>query len=146
MHSKQYSFETSLGYLTGSLSRLILARNVESFASSELGISSEQWIVLIHIWNQEGIRQQTIADHMKIDKTSFTRLITKLEKADLLIRRLNPDDAREKFLYLTEKGRSVMDQATLLVQEILDKSCAGIDPDHLEICRAVLRKAHSNLM
>lgn len=145
MTPNHYRFDNSLGYLTGTLSRLILARNIESFAFSGLAITADQWIVLIHVWAHEGIPQKAVADHMQIDKGSFTRIVTSLERAGMLYRRQNPADAREKFMYLTGAGKAAMDEATGLVQEVLEKSYTGIDPDHLDICRAVLKQAYLNL-
>lgn len=145
MKPNQYTLDESLGYLTGKFCRLLLKRNVEKFAQFGLAITSEQWIALAHLWTEDGITQQTLSGQMYKDKGSMTRLINSLEAKGLLNRLPSPNDGREKFVYLTDKGREVMKQATELVHNVLDSSYTGIDEDELNICKSVLRRAFKNI-
>jgi DNA-binding MarR family transcriptional regulator len=68
-----------------------------------------------------------------------------LEVKGLLNRVPSPSDGREKFVYLTDKGRDAMEKATELVHNILNSSYVGIDRNELSICKSVLRQAYKNL-
>lgn len=141
----QYILEESLGYLTGRFASLILKHNVQSFSAHGLAITSEQWIALVHLWSQDGITQQTITEVMHKDKASTARLISSLEKKGLLYRVPGKKDGREKLVYLTDKGKAAMKQATELVQDVLEQAYANIDQEALNTCKAVLRQAYTNL-
>jgi DNA-binding MarR family transcriptional regulator len=146
MIPEPYNIEESLGYLTGRLASLILKRNVQSFSGNGLVITSDQWIFLVHVWSHDGISQQAISDLMHKDKSATTRLISSLEAKDLAYRSPGPSDGREKFVYLTDKGKKAMKRATELVQDVLEKSYAGIEADDMNRCKTVLRKAYLNLL
>jgi DNA-binding MarR family transcriptional regulator len=82
---------------------------------------------------------------MHKDKASTARLISSLEKKELLYRMPGKKDGREKLVYLTDKGKAVMKQATDLVKDVLEKAYANIDREALNMCKAVLTQAYKNL-
>jgi DNA-binding MarR family transcriptional regulator len=140
-----YVIEESLGFLTGQYSRLALKRVAESFVRNGLGITSAQWTILVRLWSQDGITQQTIAQKISKDKARTARLVGSIEKLGLIYRVTGDGDSREKRVYLTEKGKEVIGRAAMLVQEVLQDSYQGIDSDDLRTCRKVLLQAYLNL-
>jgi DNA-binding MarR family transcriptional regulator len=75
----------------------------------------------------------------------MARLAAGLEAIGLIVRLPSPNDARERLIFLTDKGKRMMDEATGLVREILSEAQQGIDAAELDVCRDVLRRAFLNL-
>lgn len=140
-----YSLNDSLGYLTRLYNQLILRRITEELALNGIDITSDQWILLVFIWGEGGLTQNELATRIFKDKSRTTRLLKSLEIRGLVKRQECHIDNREKRTHLTEKGKTLMDSTTAVVQNILDKSYAGIDPEKLNNCREVLRLGARNL-
>ncbi len=140
-----YTLEKSLGYLAARFSRVVLRRISSALAQHGLPITAEQYSFLVQLWNQDGLPQGVLADKTAKDKTTMARLAAGLESRGLIVRLPGPGDARERLIFLTDKGKDLMDEATELVREILTEAQQGIDEAQLEVCREVLRRAWLNL-
>jgi len=140
-----YTLDKSLGYLAARFSRIVARRINAAFAQHGLPITSDQYSFLVQLWDQNGLPQGVLAAKTVKDKTTMTRLAAGLESLGLIIRLPSPGDARERLVYLADKGKEMMDEATALVRDILVEAQKGIDERHLEVCRDVLRRACLNL-
>ena len=140
-----YFLDDSLGHLTSNASRSILKRINQELSRQEIPITSEQFSVLVHVWDQNGQPQYGLVEKLYKDKTTMARLVASLESLGLIVRTPGQRDARGKNVFLTEQGRSVVTKVTDLVQDILDSAQRGIDEQELKICKEVLRRFHQNL-
>ena len=143
--TSQYFLDDSLGHLTSNASRAILKRINLELSRQEIPITSEQFSVLVHVWDQNGQPQYVLVDKLYKDKTTMARLVASLEALGLIVRSPGQKDAREKNVFLTEQGRSIMVKVTDLVHEILVAAQKGIDESDLKICKEVLKQFHKNL-
>ncbi|WP_223907837.1 MarR family winged helix-turn-helix transcriptional regulator [Geobacter sp. AOG1] len=145
-HSKTtYSFEESLGHLTSQASRMILKRINQELSRRGLPITSDQFSTLVYVWNQNGQPQYTLAESLNKDKTTMTRMLAGLESSGLIVRLPGNTDAREKNVFLTDRGNQMMQDVTQVVQEVLENAMSGIDESEIEMCKNVLRKFYGNL-
>ncbi|HET6419899.1 MAG TPA: MarR family transcriptional regulator [Geobacteraceae bacterium] len=140
-----YILNKSLGHLAGRFSRLMLRHINAALSRNELPITAEQYSLLVQLWDRNGLPQGALADKTAKDKTTMARLAAGLESRGIIIRLPSPGDARERLVFLTDKGKELMDKATELVREILEEAQQGIDEARLEVCRDVLRRASLNL-
>ncbi len=140
-----YTLDKSLGYLAARFSRIVARRINAMFTQHGLPLTSDQYSFLVQLWNQNGLPQGVLATKSVKDKTTMARLAAGLESLGLIIRLPSPGDARERLVYLTDKGKEIMDKATALVRDILVEAHSGIDESQLEVCRDVLRRACLNL-
>ncbi len=145
MKRSDYVLDKSLGYLAARFTRLIQRRIAAALSRHGLPLSSDQYSLLVQLWDQNGLPQGALATKTVRDKTTMARLAAGLEAAGLIVRLPSPADARERLVYLTDRGKEIMDQATGVVRELLDEAYAGIDEAHLESCRQVLRQACRNI-
>jgi DNA-binding MarR family transcriptional regulator len=143
--STGYTLDKSLGYLASRFSRIMLRRINAAFSQRGLPITSDQYSLLVQLWDQNGLPQGVLATKTVKDKTTMARLAAGLESLGLIIRLPSPGDARERLVHLTGKGKEIMDEATELVRDILAEAQQGIDESQLETCREVLRRACLNL-
>lgn len=89
------------GFLITDVARLyrtVLDRHMAGF-----GLTRSQWWLLSHVLYFDGSTQQELADLMDTGKAGVTKLIDKLEAKGLLRRASDPNDARQKRVYLGER-------------------------------------------
>jgi len=145
MNKHPYSLETSLGHLATRFSRVVLRQLNADLAAQELGITAEHYSLLVQLWEHNGLSQGALAEKTAKDKTTMARLASVLESRGLIERRPSPTDGRERLLFLSAAGKTVMDRATELATEILLKAQHGISAEELALCRDILRRACANL-
>jgi DNA-binding MarR family transcriptional regulator len=75
-----------------------------------LGLSAGQFPILMFLSRKEGIPQETLARHFHIDKATIARAVRRLEDDGFVIRRIDPGNRRAYGLFLTVKGKRVMDE------------------------------------
>jgi DNA-binding MarR family transcriptional regulator len=91
-----------------------------------LGLEQRQAGMLVRLAANEGRSQQAIAALMGINATRMVFLVDELEKLGLVERRRNPEDRRSHALYLTEPGRSALDQVRAVTAEHEQRMSAGL--------------------
>lgn len=140
MRFKEYHKNESLPYMTREAARGLSRIMNKVFREEGLEISSEQWTVLINLWEKDGISQQELSDVAGKDKTSTTRLIDALEKKNIVVRTADNNDRRKKLIYLTEKGRNLKADIIPIVLKLIEIIMTGISDSEMEIAKRVIRK------
>ncbi|MER6029585.1 MarR family winged helix-turn-helix transcriptional regulator [Streptomyces sp. NPDC001851] len=75
-------------------------------------LSLVSYTLLSHLEEQSGRRATDLAAHYALDKSTVSRQVAALERAGLIERRPDPEDARVQVLHLTQAGREVLAQVT----------------------------------
>jgi DNA-binding MarR family transcriptional regulator len=82
----------------------------------ELGITYPQYLVLNALWEQDDQPIGAIGERLALESSTLTPLLKRLEAAGLVTRRRGPDDERQVFIALTERGQTLRDRAQCLGQ------------------------------
>ena len=114
-------------FLTGKVSTAISRRLQRNLKLAKLNITSEQWTILYHLWQEEGLTQQELANLTFRDKPSITRLINNLEKISLVIRVNDKQDRRSNLIYLTKEGRKLKEEGMKQSTITLNEAVAGLN-------------------
>lgn len=125
------------------LSRLYRKRFDERTRS--FGITGPQLRALIAIMRHPGINQGALADRLDVEPITTCRMVDRLEQADLVERRRDPNDRRAWQLFLTPTAEPIAQQLQSIGQSMLNESLAGIDPDALDATMALLARIRDNL-
>ncbi len=144
--TSRYSLDESLGHLASSASRAVLKRINRELSRRKFPITSEQFSVLVHVWDQNGSPQYVLTKKLDKDRTAMARVLSSIESLGLIVRMPGQVDGREKLVFLTKKGRDMMSEVADLVSGILDEAQKGIPVSDLHVCKSVLRRFHRNLM
>ena len=88
-----------VGFLLHDAARL-MRRRFEQRAAP-LGFTRAQWMVLLHLAQNEGIHQAALADILEVEPISLVRILDKLQARGLIERRQHATDRRCWLLYLT---------------------------------------------
>ncbi len=88
----------------------VIARALDSISNiefKELNLAKGQFIYLVRICENQGIIQEKLVDILKIDRTTASRAIKKLEKNGLIIKKQDKNNKKNKLLFPTEKGQQL---------------------------------------
>lgn len=84
-----------------------------------LGLTYTQYIALLVLWEQDGISIKDLGEQLMLDSGTLTPMIKKLEKQGLLKRERGQSDERFVSIGLTEAGRALKQQATVVPFQII---------------------------
>ena len=138
-----FSPERSLGFLLHDVSRL-LRRRFDGRART-IGLTRAQWSVLAHLSRYEGINQTALADILEIEPITLVHQLDRLEAAGWIERRLDPQDRRVRLLYLTDRGRPILERMHELGAETRAEAVAGLSAAEQDALIDTLLRIKANL-
>ena len=101
---------------------------------NELGLTYPQYLVMLVLWEQDGITVGEICGRLHLDSGTMTPLLKRMEAQGLIERARDPDDERRVRVMLTARGRNLRSRAGA-VPEIMR---GGQNPDELDSLRHVI--------
>jgi DNA-binding MarR family transcriptional regulator len=81
--------------------------------------------ILVPLFEEDGLRIGELAKRARLSKQAMTTMLRLLEKEDLVIRRLDPEDARASRIFLTKKAQRFRPVAEKVLKE-LDSFAKGV--------------------
>jgi DNA-binding MarR family transcriptional regulator len=136
--------DTRLGFLMHDVSRL--QRHALDNLMKEKDITRAQWWVIAHLSRHDGMMQVHLADILDIGKASLGNLVQRLEQGGWVERRNDPIDGRVKRVYLTRKGRSLVEHFHGLELYFNERTLAGVSREFRDNVRDCLVLVKANLM
>lgn len=88
----------------------VAMKKIDKVLNSQLegfGVSIPQSFILYSLLEEDGATLKEIGSNTLIDSSSMTVLIDKLEKDELVERKLDSQDRRAIRVFITDKGRTV---------------------------------------
>src|SRR6185312_2865512 len=101
------------------------------------GLSRALAAPLVRIWQNDGLRQNALAEQMDIEGPSLVRLLDQLSASGLVVRRPDPDDQRARTLHLTPAGVELAERIVPVVQRLRHHLLADASDADLETCLRV---------
>ena len=83
-----------------------------------LGLTYPQYLVMLVMWEQDGITVSKLGERLTLDSGTLTPLLKRLAALGLLQRQRDDRDERRVLLRLTESGRALKAQALSVPQAI----------------------------
>ena len=120
-------FENSLGPWLGKTVKLIEYHLLTLFEEAGLDLTKEQMIVLKELSIKDGLCQNDLAYLTLRNKSSLTRLLTKMELKGYIIRKQSNEDKRLKHVHITLKGKEVFMLTKPIIKKIILKMERRID-------------------
>lgn len=87
-----------------------------------LGLTYPQYLVMVTLWQRDGMAVGEIARHLSLESSTLTPLLQRLETAGLLHRRRDPENERRVVISLSETGKALRAQAHCVTDELLNAS------------------------
>lgn len=137
-------FEKSIGPWLGRTMKLVDYHMNESFTNAGLDLTKEQMVVLKKLDENDGLNQNELAFLTYRDKSSLTRLLTKMESKKYITRRQNVEDKREKQVFLTSEGKKVYDRTRPVIKALIDKMERNVSVEEKKEMIVLLKKVQEN--
>ena len=122
--------------------RMIVRQTVQRILrNNKMDMTFEMLQVMHRLGEKPGVSQQYLADETVKDKASLTNLINNLEKKGWVERKEDPNDRRNKQIYLTQEGEALSTRVTPLLHEVYDSVEEKLSAKEMESCIRYLRKS-----
>ncbi len=126
------------------------ARRVKQYAQQqfkELGfnVTVDQWLVLKHLYENEEMKQNVLAELINKDNPTLTRIIDLLCKKKLTERVLHPSDRRSFIVRLTKEGTKKVESLRPKVRNVRLKAWEGLSGKDFNTFKKILNTIYNNL-
>ncbi|MGM0845585.1 MAG: MarR family winged helix-turn-helix transcriptional regulator [Bacillota bacterium] len=122
--------------------------NLTSLIKSKLedfNLAPEQNLVMMLLWERDGLTQNQLAEKLGKDKTNVARMASNLEKKGFIKRTGCLEDRRSLKLYLTDSGKKLGEQVVPVAQEFNELVCQNISSEEIEELERLLNKINANV-
>ncbi len=133
-----------VAFLIGDVSRLMRRRFDER--ARLVGVTRQQWRVLLKLARHEGATQGTLADLLEVEPVTLCRMVDRLAEAELVERRRDPADRRAWNIYLTPRARPILDKLRGVADSLFDEVKGDITTDELSAMSRTLTQLRANLL
>ncbi len=97
---------------------------------SDYDITPSQYALLQCLYAQDGLTPSQLAQALRLDTSSITGILGRLEKKALIERVYSKEDRRSVRIYLREEGKALWAQVDRVIEDANARITAGLDEDH----------------
>ena len=137
-------FENSIGPWLGKTVKIIDFFAQEAFNDACLDLTKEQMIVLKKLSFKDGLNQNELAFLTLRNKSSLTRLLSKMETKEYITRKQDTSDKRIKRVFITQKGKDIFLKTRPLISEFIKRIEQNISAEEKQEMIKTLKKIQSN--
>ena len=131
--------------LIGKSSRLITNNLAQKILAAQIGITTEQWIIL-QILSASSKTQKELGDITVKNKASINSLISYLLKLDFVSKSVSQKDKRETIIQITEIGEEVRKKVLYVASESINETMKGFSDSEIELLNSMLTRINNNLI
>lgn len=87
---------------------------------AELGLTYPQYLVMIVLWERDGLTVKALGDRLMLDSGTLTPLLKRMEAAGLIRRERSREDERQVIVSLTEAGSQLREKGVCVPTAMRD--------------------------
>jgi len=137
-------FENSIGPWLGKTVKIVDYFLQESLNKVDSNLTKEQMIVLKKLYNQDGLNQNELAFLTIRNKSSLTRLLTKMESKNYITRKQSKEDKRINRVYITLLGREIFQKTKPVMGALIKRMEKNISESEKHQIIKILKKIQLN--
>jgi DNA-binding MarR family transcriptional regulator len=138
--------ESRPGDLNVKLMRVARAhRTMAASLLSQVGLHPGQEALLMELWDHDGRTQADLAESLGVEPPTVTKMLQRMENADLVDRRPDATDRRAIRVHLTPKGRRLKGKVEKLWAELEARTLEGLSDRQRSSLRSLLNSLEGNL-
>ena len=145
MNDEYSHLENSLGLLIYRTALSLKSALQRCFRENGFAITAEQWAIICHLWEEEGLSQREIGEKAAKDKPNITRMLDALEKKRLIFRQPDPRDRRKFCVYLTKEGKRLHERLLPLAQTLRERVTRSLSQPEIDRIKETLGKINQNI-
>src|SRR4051794_7938190 len=92
----------------------------------KLGLTYPQYLVMLVLWERDGVPLKDISERLFLDSGTLTPLLKRLEATGLVKRTRSTEDERQVLIALTAQGQALKERARAVPQAILAASACSL--------------------
>ena len=112
---------------------------------AEHGLHVGQEMVLIELWQEDGLRGGELAARLGVEPPTITKMLRRLEGCGLVERRPDPSDARSFRVKLTARGRALEEPVARCWEAAEERLLDGMNAEDRHVFQELLGRARANL-
>ncbi|GLQ75674.1 MarR family winged helix-turn-helix transcriptional regulator [Vibrio penaeicida] len=108
----------------------VVAAHVAKLLEQELAkhdFPKSFWPTMMCLWEQEGMTQRELSDKSRIENSTTTRTLDKLEERGWVERQADPNSRRSYRIYLTEEGRKLKGTLQPLANQVNQNALSHLE-------------------
>jgi MarR family transcriptional regulator for hemolysin len=109
------------------------------------GLTPQQFWVLINVSEREGLALRDLAERLRLDHPTTSRIVSLLRRRRLMRMGGHPGDRRRCRLGLTPRGRELVDELRPLAREVREAVVQGMSTAEQDRLRRLLRLVMANM-
>ncbi len=137
-------FENSIGPWLGKTVKIIEYHLHERFKDNGVDLTKEQMVVLKKLHEQDGLSQNELAFLVLRNKSSLTRLLSKMEKKGYIKRKQSKEDKRINNVFLTGSGKEIFNKSKPLIKDLIETMEQNISNSEKQQIIKTLKKIQTN--
>lgn len=110
---------------------------------AELDLTYPQYLVMLVLWERDGLTVSEIGARLYLDSATLTPLLKRLAATGLLVRERSTQDERQVMISLTAKGHSLKKRAGAVPEGVF--CAAGCTPGELRALKRDLERLRERL-
>ena len=130
------SKDKKVGFILESNTRIAKLSFIKAFKKLGVDVTPEQWVILDNLSQTDGLTQTELANRSFKNTPTISRIIDVLAKKKFLERRVDAVDRRKQLVFLTDKGRAIVECCQDEISALRKISWTGLsDEDYEEFLR-----------
>ena len=126
----------------------MIARALDSIANiefKEYDLTRGQYLYLIRICENPGIIQEKLAEMIKVDRTTASRAIKKLEANGFIEKRIDSANRKIKRIFPTEKGNEISPNISRENEHSERVALQGLSEEEATVLSGLLQTVRKNV-
>ncbi len=134
----------TLGFLLGRAAATMATLLNQTLKSEGIDLPHSQFVILRHLYNEDGISQQELAERIFKDNAAIKRTLDNLEQKKL-IQRVHVTQRKNSIL-ITEEGKQLMPQVLQSAEKAMRQILQDISYEDYQHLREMLEKIFRNTL
>lgn len=135
--------QDSVGYLLAQLCKT--HRYAVDASLNEVGLHVGQEMILTQLWENDGQSQSQLAGALCVEPPTVTKMLSRMERAGLIERRGDTQDARVTRVFLTDESRRIEAEVGRAWAALEGKMLSGVSEAEQMLLRRILKHMQDNL-
>ena len=111
------------------------------------GLTPRQYIVLVSVAQNEGLNQTDLVERTGVDRSTLADIVRRMLNKGLIYRKRKLHDARAYAVYVTDKGRQILNEAAPAAADADRRVLNALPPEQretfLDTLHALVENIHS---
>jgi len=120
-------------------------RGYASILLAELGLHVGQEMLLLHLWQEDGLTLSQLAERLAVKPPTVTKMLERMQKAGFVECRKDAQDQRVSRVYLSQLGKDLQTPVERVWDVLEERTLTNLTLEERLLLRRLLLQVHANL-